>query len=102
DAEPFTLVASLLVLRWYTAMGRARRIRLPGLTFHVVQRGHDRDATFRATHDYRDYLALLHTGARRFQTSIHAYVLMTNHVHLLLTSDLPEGPSRLLQYVAGR
>lgn len=100
--SPFTLVASLSSSRCNTVMGRPRRIRLPGLTFHVVQRGHDGDATFRATHDYLDYLALLDTGARRFQTSIHAYVLMTNHVHLLVTSNLPEGPSQLLQYVAGR
>jgi len=83
-------------------MGRALRIRLSGLTFHVVQRGHNRDATFLDQRDYVDYLALLRTGAHRFQTSIHAYVLMTNHVHLLLTSRLPDGVSRLLQYVAGR
>lgn len=83
-------------------MGRARRIQLPGLTFHVVQRGHNRDASFRGTEDYLDYLALLRTGALRSETRIHAYVLMTNHVHLLVTSRIPDGVSRLFHYVSGR
>jgi len=83
-------------------MGRPNRIRLAGLPFHVVQRGHNRSATFCDKQDYLDYLGLLRTAARRSQTSIHAFVLMTNHVHLLLTSRLPDGVSRLLQYVAGR
>lgn len=83
-------------------MGRAPRIQLSGLTFHVVQRGHNRDASFLGTEDYLDYLSLLKTGARRSETRIHAYVLMTNHVHLLVTSRLPDGISRLFQYVSGR
>jgi len=83
-------------------MGRALRIRLPNLTFHVVQRGHNRAPTFRRTQDYLEYLSLVRIGGQRFETRIHAYVLMTNHVHLLLTSNLPDGVSLLLQYVSGQ
>lgn len=67
-----------------------------------MQRGHNRDASFRGTEDYLDYLALLRTGALRSETRIHAYVLMTNHVHLLVTSRISDGVSRLFHYVSGR
>src|SRR5690606_39798965 len=83
-------------------MGRALRIRLPNLTFHVVQRGHNRAPTIRRTQDYLEYLSSVRIGGQRFETRIHAYVLMTNHVHLLMTSNLPDGVSVLLQYVSGQ
>ena len=81
-------------------MARAQRIQLPGVTLHVVQRGHNRDRTFFSDDDYRTYLYLLSHQASRYETSVHAYVLMTNHVHLLLTSRLADGISRTMQQVA--
>ena len=80
-------------------MSRLPRIRVPGITFHIVQRGNDRQRTFFVDDDYRSYLHLLNLYSRRYKTSIHAYVLMTNHVHLLLTSKLPDGISRTMQHV---
>ena len=82
-------------------MGRLPRIRIPGLTFHVVQRGHDRKPVFFCDDDYKSYLNRLKRVSQRYETSVHAYVLMTNHVHLLLTSREPDGVSRTMQDVAG-
>lgn len=81
-------------------MSRLPRIRIPGITFHVVQRGNDRNRTFFEDDDYRAYLNLLALMSDRYQTDVHAYVLMTNHVHLLLTSKLADGVSRTMQQVA--
>lgn len=69
---------------------------------HVVQRGNNRAAVFHQARDYHDYLALLAVAARRYHTFVHAYVLMTNHVHLLLTSERTEGVSESLRYLASR
>ena len=77
-------------------MPRRPRIHLPGMPIHLVQRGHNRDACFFADADfqaYRDWLseALTRTGCR-----LHAYVFMTNHVHLLLTPPDAAAVSQLM------
>jgi putative transposase len=77
-------------------MPRRSRIHLAGLPLHIVQRGHNREACFFAEDDYHAYRhwlgeALVATGCQ-----LHAYVLMTNHVHLLLTPPTPEAVSRLM------
>ncbi|HEX7080856.1 MAG TPA: transposase [Gammaproteobacteria bacterium] len=77
------------------------RVTMPGITLHVVQRGHNRARAFFDREDYFHYLDLLTTAAARYETRVHAYVLMTNHVHLLLTQGRPNGVSLTLQYVAG-
>jgi putative transposase len=81
-------------------MPRLPRIRIAGFPFHVVQRGNDRHLTFFSDTDYRSYVDLLLKMSRRYETSVHAYVLMANHVHLLLTSHRPDGISRTMQQVA--
>jgi REP-associated tyrosine transposase len=78
-------------------MARQPRITLAGLTIHVVQRGNDRSRTFFDDDDFRTYLLLLRCISRRYQTSVHAYVLMTNHVHLLVTSKIEGGVSLTMQ-----
>jgi putative transposase len=83
-------------------MSRPPRIRLPGLTLHVVQRGNNRAAAFHQPQDYIDYLDILRVAIRRYETRVHAFVLMTNHVHLLLTSSLADGVSNALRYVGSR
>ncbi|MDD2742555.1 MAG: transposase [Rhodocyclaceae bacterium] len=77
-------------------MLRRPRIHLPGAPIHLVQRGHNRDACFFAEEDfqvYRDWLAdaLIKTGCQ-----LHAYVFMTNHVHLLLTPPSAESVPQLV------
>jgi putative transposase len=81
-------------------MPRPPRISIPEITFHIVQRGNDRSRTFFVDDDYRAYLNLLNLMSARYATDVHAYVLMTNHVHLLMTSKLADGVSRTMQQVA--
>ena len=66
-------------------MARHPRLIHPGVAVHVVQRGNNRNACFAADSDYLTYLALLRHLASKYACAVHAYCLMTNHVHLLLT-----------------
>ena len=66
-------------------MARHRRLIVPGVALHVVQRGVDRQRCFRDDADYLVYLSSLRELARKKQCAVHAYCLMTNHVHVLLT-----------------
>jgi REP-associated tyrosine transposase len=81
-------------------MARQPRIVVPGLPYHVTHRGNDGAPTFFGPQNYESYLRLLELAAQRYGTVVHAYVLMTNHVHLLLTPREPNSLSRTLQYVA--
>ncbi len=83
-------------------MPRRPRIYLAGHPQHIVQRGHNRAACFFAEEDYRFYLHWLRLGAKKYGCAIHAYVLMTNHVHLLLTPQHPDAVSRLMQSLGRR
>ena len=80
-------------------MPRKPRIVLPGHPVHIIQRGNNRTATFFTDEDHRYYLQALHEAGRHYQCATHAYVLMTNHVHLLVTPGTATGPSRLMQSV---
>jgi putative transposase len=75
---------------------------LSGLPLHIVQRGNNRAACFFAEEDYRFYLHWLRLLSARHRCAIHAYVLMTNHVHLLLTPERPGSESRLMQAMGRR
>ena len=66
-------------------MPRRTRIHLPGLPLHIVQRGHNRDACFFCEDDYLAYRHWLGEALTATGCQLHAYVLMTNHVHLLMT-----------------
>jgi putative transposase len=78
-------------------MPRQARLVLPGVALHVVQRGHNRDVCFRHDTDRLVYLALLHQMSKEKDCALHAYVLMTNHVHLLLTPRDPDSCARLMR-----
>jgi len=66
-------------------MPRQPRYFLRDIPQHIVTRGVDRQATFFSPNDYVLYKNALLKNAERYGASVHAYVLMTNHVHLLLT-----------------
>lgn len=72
-------------------MPRSPRLVLPGIPLHVIQRGVNRAALFVDDEDRRHYLRLLRNACRRCGVAIHAFVLMGNHVHLLLTPSAAEG-----------
>ena len=66
-------------------MARKPRFHLPGVPQHVIQRGNNREPCFFAEDDYIRYKDDLLEAASQNQAVIHAYVLMTNHVHILVT-----------------
>ena len=80
-------------------MARLPRVVIAGQPLQLIQHGHNRGATFFAEEDYRRYADTLHRASRRFGCAIHAYVMMTNHVHLLLTPHDERGPARMMQAV---
>jgi len=83
-------------------MPRRPRVALAGAPLHLIQRGNNRSACFFAEEDYRFYLDHLSELSGKFGCAVHAYVLMTNHVHLLLTPDKADGASLLLKHLGQR
>lgn len=78
-------------------MARLPRFILPGHPQHVIVRGNNRDAIFNAEEDYHFYLDKLQVAAKKHQCDIHAYVLMANHVHLLVTPHTEDGIPKMIQ-----
>jgi putative transposase len=72
---------------------------VPGIPVHVVQRGHNRMACFFSDDDYLFYKEALSEGIRRYGASLHAYCLMTNHIHLLMTPFERDSIQRVLQHL---
>lgn len=83
-------------------MPRPGRIEVPGVPLHVVQRGNNRLACFFGDLDRRFYLKCLAEASVARGCEIHAYVLMSNHVHLLITPRQPAAASAMLQDVGRR
>jgi REP element-mobilizing transposase RayT len=79
-------------------MARPLRIEVAGGWYHVTARGNERRAIFREDEDRRRFLALLEELGERFHVSVHAYVLMDNHYHLLL-STREANLSRAMQWL---
>jgi len=78
-------------------MPRAARCVVAGLPLHVVQRGISRNPCFFAERDYPVYLRFLGAFSDEFDCSVHAYCLMTNHVHLLVTPSTPDACALLMK-----
>jgi putative transposase len=83
-------------------MPRPLRLDLPGIPQHVIQRGNDRQPCFFDDADYIRYRADLRELALREGCAVHAYVLMTNHVHLLMTPARRGAVARLMQSLGRR
>ncbi|MFT6779647.1 MAG: putative transposase [Paraglaciecola sp.] len=80
-------------------MPREPRFIIPGVPVHIVQRGCSREPVFYDEADYRVYLGRLKEAAKKYQCQIYAYVLMTNHIHLLATRSDIQGITRMMQYI---
>ena len=80
-------------------MARVQRLFLPGMPLHVVQRGADRQICFFEPADFLWYLQQLQRHSSARGCLLHAYVLMTNHVHLLLSADSVLSVSRMVKAV---
>jgi putative transposase len=83
-------------------MPRAARVVFPNCPLHVVQRGINRSDCFFCEADYRDYLRYLADFSARFSCTVHAYCLMTNHVHLLLTPRTLDACALLMKNLGQR
>ncbi len=80
-------------------MARLPRYVIPGQPQHVIQRGNNREIIFAAEEDYHYYLQKLYDGCNKYHCELHAYVLMSNHVHLLMTPTSENGISKVMQYI---
>lgn len=77
-------------------MPRRRRVHLPDVPLHIVQRGHNREACFFSDEDFHCYRRWLGEALAAHDCALHGYVLMTNHVHLLLSPRRPEAVPPLM------
>jgi putative transposase len=80
-------------------MARQARISLPHHTYHLIQRGNNRQDIFSTDEDRRTMLHLLLEASRKHEVAVHSYVLMSNHVHLLVTPTTAEGMPLMMQQV---
>src|SRR5688572_8527144 len=78
-------------------MPRLIRSILPGVALHIVQRGNNRNPCFFSDSDRLAYLRLLAESAQVADCQVHAYCLMTNHVHLLLTPGGREACAQMMK-----
>jgi putative transposase len=83
-------------------MPRRARLAIPGIPWHIIQRGNNRSVCFHAEEDFQFYLHYLQEFATQLGCAIHAYVLMTNHVHLLLTPQQADSASLLMKHLGQR
>jgi len=80
-------------------MPRLPRFVLPGQPQHIIQRGNNRQDIFKEKADYLFYLEKLADASKKHKCDIHAYVLMTNHVHLIITPHTEDGIGKMMQMI---
>jgi putative transposase len=80
-------------------MARLARLTLPGYPHHIIQRGNNRQPIFAETADYETLLGMLEEQTRKSGVALHAYVLMSNHFHLLATPTSTEGIPQMMQAI---
>ena len=83
-------------------MPRRARVSLPNIPHHIIQRGNNRQACFYAEQDYQFFLEWLEKYAKEYECAIHAYVLMTNHVHILTTPKYAASVGQLMKRLGQR
>jgi putative transposase len=83
-------------------MPRRPRLVVPDVPLHIIQRGNNKQACFFIDSDYLVYLDLLRRGAKSAKCMVHAYVLMSNHIHILATPQDERGPGNMMKAVGER
>jgi putative transposase len=83
-------------------MTRQARIVVPGIPMHIVQRGNARMACFREERDYLVFMALVQEASHSAECRLHAYCLMPNHVHLLVTPVQPVSSAKMMSALCQR
>ncbi|MFD2365005.1 transposase [Pseudoduganella sp. GCM10020061] len=80
-------------------MARLPRLVVPGQPHHIIQRGNNRQPVFIDDEDYLRFLAWLREAGRTYKVSVHAYVLMPNHMHLLATPAEESSLAQMMQWI---
>ncbi|MEO8562697.1 MAG: transposase [bacterium] len=83
-------------------MPRSQRVVLPGQPLHIIQRGNNRSTCFVCDDDREMYLQTLHRASLISECAIHAYVLMSNHVHMLVTPAAARAAGHMMQTLGQR
>ena len=83
-------------------MARIARLVVPGVPHHITLRANNRRRLFSFSTDFLRFLALVRRAAVRFACPVHAYCLMTNHVHLIVTPPSVESLARFVKDFAQR
>ena len=83
-------------------MPRRKRMYLAGLPYHLVQRGNNREVCFVEPENYQYYLQLWKECSKRYRIAVHAYCLMTNPIHFLVTPENPDSISRAMSVIGSR
>ena len=83
-------------------MPRRPRTLMPNVPVHIVQRGASREAVFFEDEDYKAYAGWMKEAAQTYDIAIHAFVLMTNHIHILITAQNPENVGKFMQHIGRR
>ena len=72
---------------------------MAGVSQHVIQRGNNRGVVFRVPADYRFFITILRKAAGQCSVDIHGYVLMSNHLHLIVTPSARTGLPEMMQII---
>lgn len=80
-------------------MPRKARVIVPGVAHHITQRGNFKQTVFHTPRDHRKYAYLIQNLSGEYQVNVHAYCLMPNHVHFIVTPSCKEGLSMLFKNV---
>lgn len=80
-------------------MARKPRLDLPDFAQHIIQRGNNRQVCFVSEEDFSMYAHHLHRASEKYGVDVHAWVFMTNHVHLLVTPKTAGAVSKMMQSV---
>ena len=83
-------------------MARQARTVIPGQAMHVMVRGNNREMLFYSDADRRIYLDWLREAAKQFSCAVHAFALMPNHVHLLMTPQNADSLAKTMQSLGRR
>ena len=83
-------------------MPRRARIAVAGVSWHTIQRGNNRSACFYTESDKLYFLSTLAEQSLKWRCEVHAYVLMTNHFHLLLTPHYRESAANMMKHLGRR
>ena len=83
-------------------MARQPRFKIAGVTQFITQRGNNKQAVFFSEQDYQYYLSILDEATIQEECQVHAFVLMANHIHILVTPNTSNGISQLMKTIGQR